>query len=215
MIVAIHQPDLLPYSGFWYKMLNSDVFIISQHDQFQKHGYQRRVTMRGTWCSHQLEGKPSLTPITSVQVRAEWQARLIAAIAGRYTGSKHWKSRGLPLVEQLASCEGTTLAEVNLSMIHLLRGVLDIKTPLAFTDPPQESGVPRLIEQVIAVGGTAYLSGAGASAYMGEEATGEFGAHGIELKWSHHEVTSGDSILTILMDFDDPIELISRSRDSD
>ena len=51
MRVTIHQPDLLPYSGFWFKMATSDTFVLSVHDQFQKHGYQRRVKMRGAWCS--------------------------------------------------------------------------------------------------------------------------------------------------------------------
>ena len=211
MIVAIHQPDLLPYSGFWFKMLTSDVFVIAQHDQFQKHGYQRRVTMRDAWCSHQLEGKPSLVPITTVRVLPGWQDRLIGIVRGRYTGAAHWKSRGLPLVDRIAGCTGETLAEVNLSMIHVLRNVLDIRTPLAFTRPPVASGVPRLIEQVQAVGGTAYLSGAGATAYMGEEATTTFADAGIELRWSEHRITSGDSVLTVLMDHDDPLEVIART----
>ncbi|MBO1765236.1 WbqC family protein [Allobranchiibius sp. GilTou38] len=211
MIVAIHQPDLLPYSGFWFKMISSDVFVIAQHDQFQKHGYQRRVTMRDAWCSHQLEGKPSLVPITAVRVLPGWQDRLIGIVRGRYTGARHWKSRGLPLLDRIADCSGETLAEVNLSMIHVLRDVLDIRTPLAFTDPPAASGVPRLIEQVQAVGGTAYLSGAGATAYMGDDATATFAEAGIELRWSHHEITSGDSVLTVLMDHDDPVEVISRT----
>lgn len=210
MIVAIHQPDLLPYSGFWFKMINSDIFVISQHDQFQKHGYQRRVTMRGAWCSHQLQGKPSLVPITSVRVLPGWQDRLIGVIRGRYTGSRYWKSRGLPLLDRIASSEGTSLAGVNLSLIYVLRDVLEINTPIAFTDPPTENGVARLIEQVKAVGGTGYLSGAGATAYMGDEATATFADAGIELKWSQHQMTSGDSILTVLMDDDRPVEVIAR-----
>jgi len=59
-LVSIHQPDLLPYSGFWFKTAVSDVFVVARHDQFQKHGYQRRVAMRESWVSHQLVGKPSL-----------------------------------------------------------------------------------------------------------------------------------------------------------
>lgn len=211
MIVAIHQPDLLPYSGFWFKMINSDVFVVAQHDQFQKHGYQRRVKMRDVWCSHQLVGKPALVPITSVHVLEGWQDRLIGVIRGRYAGSTHWKSRGLPLLDHIAACEGFTLAEVNLALIQLMRVVLGIQTELVFTDPPIEAGVPRLIEQVRAAGGTAYLSGRGAIAYMGDHADRDFAAHGVELKWSNHNVTSGDSVLTILMDYDNPIEIIGRS----
>ncbi len=210
MIVAIHQPDLLPYSGFWFKMVNSDVFVIAQHDQFQKHGYQRRVTMRDAWCSHQLDGKPSLVPITSVQVLPGWQDRLTGIIRGRYAGARHWKERGLPLLAQIARCEGQTLAEVNLSMIHLLRDVLDIRTPLAFTEPPVNAGIPRLIEQVHAAGGDVYLSGSGGAAYMGENAVQDFADADIELRWSEHVLTSGDSVLTVLFDHDDPLAVISR-----
>ena len=86
MIVAIHQPDLLPYSGFWFKMATSDVFVLAVHDQVQKHGYQRRVRMRETWVSHQLVGKPSLVPISAVQVQHGWQGRLADAIRGRSAG---------------------------------------------------------------------------------------------------------------------------------
>lgn len=60
MRVTIHQPGLLTYSGFWYKMAVSDAFVVSRHDQFQKQGYQRRVRMRGTWASHRLVGGPGL-----------------------------------------------------------------------------------------------------------------------------------------------------------
>lgn len=209
MIVAIHQPDLLPYSGFWFKMINCDAFIISRHDQFQKHGYQRRVTMRNAWCSHQLEGKPSLLPIDSVHVMQGWQDRLINIVRGRYSGALHWKNRGGPLLDRIAACEGVTLDQVNLSLIHVIRDMLEVKTPLIFTNPPIEAGVGRLLEQVKSVGGTAYLSGVGASAYMGPDATDVFADAGIELRWSQHLMTSPESVLTLLFDHDDPVGVIS------
>ena len=88
MKVTIHQPDLLPYSGFWFKMATCDTFILSVHDQFQKHGYQRRVTMRDSWCSHQLVGKPSMVPINTVEVADGWQSRIADVIRGRYAGAR-------------------------------------------------------------------------------------------------------------------------------
>ena len=99
MRVTIHQPDLLPYSGFWYKMVNVDRFVLAVHDQFQKHGYQRRVTMRGTWCSHRLVGKPSLVPINEVSVADGWQQRLSDAVRGRYSGARHFDTRGRQLLD--------------------------------------------------------------------------------------------------------------------
>ena len=61
--VAIHQPDLLPWSGFWYKMMNVDTFVLAIHDQLQKHWVQRRVMMRDSWVSLPLVGKPQLIPL--------------------------------------------------------------------------------------------------------------------------------------------------------
>ena len=210
MRVAIHQPDFLPYSGFWFKMVTSDAFVIAQHDQFQKHGYQRRVTMRDTWVSHQLVGKPALVPISSIQVQPGWQQRLGDAIRGRYSQAHHFKTRGRELLERIGDSSGDSLVEVNLALIGVVREMLAIDTPLVFTDPPTLQGVDRLIEQTLAAGGTTYLSGAGGSAYMGPDAVGRFAAAGISLEWSEHEHVTGDSIVTVLLDHDDPDDVIRR-----
>lgn len=214
MQIAIHQPDLLPYSGFWFKMATSDAFIVSRHDQFQKHGYQRRVMMRETWVSHQLVGKPALVPITDVEVREGWQGRLADAIAGRYRGTAHWRDRGEELVARIRALESATrLDDVNLSLLRLLREVLGITTPLLFTDPPRHTGLERLVEQVHAVGGDAYLSGTGAHAYLGDDAPHRFAEAGIDFRWSDHAMTTGDSIVSVLMDADDPLEVVLRRRE--
>lgn len=212
MRVTIHQPDLLPYSGFWFKMAVSDAFVVAIHDQFQKHGYQRRVRMRESWCSHQLVGKPSLVRINEVVVADGWQERLVGVIRGRYQGARHWRDRGADLCDRILRCEGRTLDEVNLALIETVRDLLGISTPLVITDPPTKSSVERLIEQVRAVGGTSYLAGAGGAAYMGEDATERFAEAGIRLEWSDHHAVTGDSILTILMDLDDPMDVVMTSR---
>jgi len=208
MIVAIHQPDLLPYSGFWYKMISSDVFVLAIHDQFQKHGYQRRVKMRDSWVSHQLEGKPSLVPIDSVNVLPGWQGRLSDSIRGRYLGAKHWHDRGGDLIDRIQALDGRTLVEVNVGLIEMVRDLLHITTPLVTTPPPTQVHVPRLVEEVQLVGGDVYLSGSGGRAYMGPEGERLFADAGIELRWSEHQHLTGDSIVTVLLDFDDPMAAI-------
>ncbi len=208
MRVAIHQPDLLPYSGFWFKMVESDLFAIAAHDQFQKHGYQRRVAMRDRWCSHQLVGKPSLIPISSVMVVEGWQERICATIRGRYTGARHYRTRGLELVERIGACTAEHLHQVNLAMIEVVREMLEITTPMVVVEPPETSGTQRLIDTVTALEGTEYLSGSGGAAYMGDDAAERFAAAGIELRWSTHRHLTGDSIVTVLLDHDDPLAVI-------
>jgi WbqC-like protein family len=211
--VTIHQPDLLPYSGFWFKMATSDTFILSVHDQFQKHGYQRRVKMRDTWCSHQLVGRPSLVPINTVEVAEGWQGRITDAIKGRYSGATYFRTRGADLIDGILACRGRMLHEVNIAMLEVVREMLDLTTPMVVTDPPTEAATARLIEQVKMVGGTSYLAGQGGSAYMGDDPERTFAEEGLELLWSDHERSTGDSIVTILMDEASPMDVVMRRRD--
>lgn len=208
MRVAIHQPDLLPWSGFWFKMVNCDTFVLAVHDQLQKHWVQRRVMMRETWVTLPLVGKPHLVPINTVEVKDGWQQHLVDSIRGRYVGAPHWKDRGVDVIDRIVSVEGSNLAEINIALMHHIRQMLGITTPLLVTDPPQHAGLERVLEVLQAVGATSYLSGTGARDYIREEGTRRFGELGIELVWSDHEKTTGDSIVTVLMDYDDPMEII-------
>ena len=208
MKVTIHQPDLLPYSGFWFKMATSDAFILSVHDQFQKHGYQRRVTMRGAWCSHQLVGKPSMMPINEVEVAEGWQRRIVDVIRGRYAGSAYYRTRGRELSDRILACDGSLLHEVNIAMIEIVRDMLGITTPLVITEPPVGAATERLIEQVKMVGGSAYLAGQGGRSYMGDDPEIRFAEAGLQLLWSQHRLTTGDSVVNLLMDEPDPMRLI-------
>ena len=213
MKVAIHQPDLLPWSGFWFKMVNSDRFVVAVHDQLQKHWVQRRVMMRDSWVTLPLVGKPQLIPITSVEVKEGWQQHLADSIRGRYVGARHWKTRGPDLLDRIAAVEGDHLADINLRLIDVVRDLLDIRTEIVVTEPPTEAGLDRVLEQLRLAGATSYLSGTGARGYIDEEAERKFRDLGIDLVWSHHHKTTGDSVVTLLMDYDDPMEIISLAED--
>lgn len=210
MKVAIHQPDLLPYSGFWFKMVTCDAFVLSVHDQFQKHGYQRRVTMRGAWCSHQLVGRPAMVPINTIEVAEGWQRRIVDVIRGRYAGAAFFASRGTELTERILASDGRLLHEVNIAMIEIVRDMLGIATPLVVTEPPVGSGTERLVEQVQMIGGTAYLAGQGGRAYMGDDPETRFAEAGLSLLWSQHQRSTDDSIVTLLMDEPEPMEHVLR-----
>jgi hypothetical protein len=207
-LVACHQPDLLPYTGFWHKMQRADVFVLLPYDQFQKHGYQRRVLMREYWYSHRLVNDPSLIPINEVWVHPGWQDRLIACVRGRYRGSQFWKLVGPDLCERIEQIEGShRLSEVNTALIRMMADLLNIKTPIINASPVNLlTGTDRVIQHVLAIpGATGYLSGAGARAYM-PDAEDRFAEHGLTLEWSRHHPTSPDSILTTWFDAEHPMD---------
>lgn len=210
MRVAIHQPDLLPWSGFWFKMLNVDKFVIAHHDQLQKHWVQRRVMMRDTWVTLPLVGKPHLTPINTVEVKDGWQQHLVDSIRGRYVGARHWRDRGPEVLDRITAVQGSNLAEINVALIESFRDYLGITTQVVLSPRPNEAGLDRVLEVLRAEGATSYLSGTGARDYIRDDGEQRFRELGIDLVWSDHEKTTGDSIVSVLMDHDDPLQVISR-----
>ena len=46
MIISAHQPEYLPYLGFFYKMAKADTFVLADHLQFSKKGFQNRNRIR-------------------------------------------------------------------------------------------------------------------------------------------------------------------------
>ena len=45
---------------------------------------------------------------------------------------------------------------------------------------------------------------------MGDDPEADFREAGLELVWSDHQHTTGDSIVTVLLDDDDPMSVVER-----
>ena len=45
-VVAIHQPEYLPWLGFFKKMMNSEIFVFLDDAQFTKKGWKNRNQIR-------------------------------------------------------------------------------------------------------------------------------------------------------------------------
>lgn len=208
VVVAGHQPDLFPYSGFWYKMAHADVFDLSVHDQFQTRGYQRRVMMRGQWASVPLSQAHRQGPIVDLRVTPDAGAHLWDVIRGRYVSARFWAARHEMVHDWLEKAfVDDHLWVVNTSLIASVAEYLSITTPLVPSEPQELTGAARVAERVARLGGTVCLSGIGGKAYMGEE-NEEFASRGISVRWSRHAVTSGDSILTALFDDEAPRDTV-------
>lgn len=207
MKVTTHQADLLPYSGFWFKMHHADIFDLKIYDQFQARGYQRRVMMRGKWASIPVVGSPTRAQICDVRIRPE-EARdaLMNLITGRYRGARNWDVMGKSLMEMIGEIHTDRLWQFNLSLLLGVRELLGITTPVAVSVPPEGRGSVGLISVLRRYGATTYLAGTGGRAYMGDCA--EFREAGIEVQWSTHRPVTGDSIVSILMDYDDPTAVV-------
>jgi hypothetical protein len=207
VIVSSHQPDLLPYSGFWYKMANCDIFDVKIWDQFVNRGYQRRVKMRDNWFSVPVMDGASYEPIFAKRIDPNASSRLLGqAIIGRYGGSRFWKQRGPRILELVDRLHTDRLWQFNLELILGIRDLLGIETPISLSMPTVGKGSVGLVSVLRRYGRCTYLSGTGAKVYMGD--CREFTQAGIDVIWSNHQAVTGDSILSVIMDYEDPMEIV-------
>jgi hypothetical protein len=210
VVVASHQPDLFPHTGFWYKMAHSNIFDLALHDQFQMKGYQRRVTMRGHWASVRLLQKKAYCPIIDLKVDAAAGSSLWDVIRGRYESSRFWSARQLTVHDWLEKAfVNDHLWMVNTSLIQSVAEYLSMDARLVPDEPQKLKGAARVAERVAQLGGNVYLSGTGARAYMDED-DAEFLSRDIRIRWSRHQHTTGDSILTALFDDKSPRDTVMK-----
>ena len=173
MIIAAHQPQYLPWLGFFDKIDSSDAFVLLDTVQFKKNEWQHRnrIKTAGGWQWLSVPVRHRFGQIISeIQINntQRWQHKHIQSILQNYRRAPFF-SEYQPVLEALLLKKWEYLSELNISLIQLLCERLGISTPCYtdsqlgdFTSDPDL----RLIEITLSLGGQTYLAGAGGREYM-------------------------------------------------
>lgn len=200
--VAIHQPDFLPWLGFFTKMKKSDVFIILDHTENNPRDaafWGRRVKIainnREQWLSIPLEkvsGRIGV-PIKEMTINLrnkDFIDQHLKTIRHNYSKTPYYADV-YPVLEQYFLMEDCSLLNRNMFFINWVRDKLDIKTKIVYSSEldPKEKSTALLIELIKKVNGTIYISGDGARDYMN---ISKFEDHNIKIQYNdfHHPVYS-------------------------
>jgi hypothetical protein len=189
-VVAVHQPNFLPWLGYFEKVARADVFVLLDDAQQQKKGgsYTNRVQMlvsgRATWMTVPIDRSyHGVREIREIEIDESrpWRKKLLRSIEQSYRQARHFGDV-FPLVRELIDRTDSSLAAYNEAGVRRLSEEIGIGgTEFALSSGLAVEGqaTERLVELTRAVGGTAYLSGGGASGYQEE---GAFNAAGLELR---------------------------------
>jgi len=187
MTAAIHQPNFVPWLGYFYKIAACDLFVILDDVQFSKNGFINRnrvktpqgelwltlpVEQSGRFgqkiCETLVKGKEQITP------------KLLRTIKMNYSKSPHLLT-WYPQLEEILLNKQLNLAEINLELIRWICGILGVTTP--FRRSSELSGITgesteRLVSICKSVGADTYLSGLGGNKYQEADM---YAAAGIQL----------------------------------
>lgn len=193
MIVAIHQPNFFPWLGYFNKLVRSDIFIVLDDVQFPKKGgtWMNRVQISregsGTWLTAPIDRSFSGVRTVSesrFDSESDWRSTAWRKLDSSYGSASCW-SEIRDTVSGLAHFREDSVMEFNLGAIRGLMGLLGLRLPdlrLSSEFGLAVSGTERLTALVQAVGGSAYLCGAGSGGYL---ETGLFADRGLELRYQN------------------------------
>ncbi|MDP2600392.1 MAG: WbqC family protein [Deltaproteobacteria bacterium] len=180
-----HQPNYLPYSGFFSKILRADGFVIVDHAQFRKKSDHKRNLIHGA------NGPFMLT----LQTSAPYQARIneVFLVEPRRGLDEHWESiencygkypyfeKYGPLLRAVYKNDYAKMTDLNETIIRTLLGIFQADKPIYKSSDVMEDFELKNNDMIIhlckRLGYNGYISGTKAKDYILEE---KFALSGLE-----------------------------------
>lgn len=155
MVVAIHQPNFMPWVPYFYKVAAADVFIVMGHCQFEKNNYQNRFKVEDRWCTMSVD--KGLRPIRDkiyLAPEQDWDAikRKVPAYA--------------EAMNRFDDLVGPSLYDMNYALIERIADLLGCNTRIVPDVPLESTSTQRLVDLCAAHGATTYLSGVSGRKYL-------------------------------------------------
>jgi len=180
--IAIHQPNFLPWPGYFYKMSLCDVFVFLDDVQINRRSYTQRVKIRhqsisgkDRWLSVPIKKHPEKTLINKIQIDTtkNWTDKHRKLFQNTYCNAKNWEMYGSWMNELLdASSKYTSLSEMNISLIKAIAEKLDIKCKMIRSSALPVKGKADTYTYWIVkhLNGMAYIRGKGEQQYAKDPA---------------------------------------------
>jgi hypothetical protein len=198
-VAAIHQPQYLPYLGFFHKVNQANVFVVMDDVQFQRRGVQHRNRIKTPsgprWITVPVlrSARPQGSDGRSEQVTNDvlidrndaWQRRHLTALRLSYARSPFFERYWDPL-EDLLDRPWERLVDLNNATTRWSMDAMGIATPsLLMSSLDVEGAASELLVNICsAIGADRYISGPGGKRYIDQDL---FEAAGIEVLWQEFE----------------------------
>ena len=193
MILSDHQPQYIPWLGYFDKIDKSDCFVFLDQVQYKPREYQNRNRIRTKngwlWLTVPVKSKGlGRQRICDVKVENDtnWRRKHWESLKSCYNKAPFFKEY-YRFFEAVYSAKWEQLIELNIHIIKYLLKELNIEIPLYYESEigTCSKATDRIIEICRKVKANTYLSGTGGKSYL-EEA--KFAQAGIKLDYQdyHH-----------------------------
>lgn len=197
MKIGILQPGYLPWLGFFEQLYRTDLFVLYDDVQYDKHGWRNRnriKTAQGIqWLTvpvlHKFSDK---SPVSAIQINNQqpWAKKHLTSIQHAYGKAPFFKSY-FSVFEEVYAQSWEYLADLDIHFIQRIAAMLGLgyKTLVRSSELnlTQTGKQERLVEICQHFGAHTFYEGAAGKNYID---TGLFAANGVAVKFQdyHHPV---------------------------
>jgi len=190
--LCVLQPGYLPWLGFFDQMRRSDIFVLYDDVQYDKHGWRNRNRIKSPKGPHWLTvpvhhkglGWPRINEI-EIDNQTPWAKKHIGTIRQFYAKAPYL-NRYVPMLEDVLLQPWKFLAELDMSVIGLMCEWLGVHRRVLRSSSLGVEGErnERLYALCKHLGATRYLSGDSAKSYLDLDL---FARNGIDVEWQGFE----------------------------
>ena len=196
MIVTIHQPDHLPWLGFFHKIAQADVFVVLDNVQFSKNYFHNRNKIRIKsdlgWCwitvpvSFNLGDKLNTIKINDKTFR--WKKKYWDSIHFAYCKAQFYEDYA-DKIKEIIFREHTLLSNMNMDLIFELMIFFGIKKKVILASEMNLKGTSTelLLDICRQLNARKYISGVSGRDYLDVRLFSNEGI-GVEFQKFHHPV---------------------------
>ena len=193
-IAVIHQPDFMPYLGFFDRLLKADIYVILDNVQYVR-GTSRAWTSRDKiktqtgerWITVGTQKAPMGTPINQIILKEDnnWRKEHLNLFKENYRKAPYYNEI-IPHLIELYNFSAKRMMDFNVKSIEMLMKLFDIQieTVIASSLNPKGKNNSLVIDILEKISCRKYLSGVGARDYYVPELYEEAG---IEVLWQEFE----------------------------
>lgn len=190
-VISCHQPNFLPWLGFFAKLAQSDEMILLDDVQFTQgiHNWTTRVKILGPngsfWLTIPIHSKKSgFQKIMDLKTFNDfrWIEKTIKTLKSSY-GKTSFYDEIIPPINEIFKSHTGLICDTNIKLIEHIKNILSIKTLLYKSSNINsiQTSNERIVELILSRNGDVYLSGNGASNYQDEEL---YKSRGIKIEYS-------------------------------
>jgi len=196
MIVAAHQPNFIPWLGYFDKMSKADLFISLNHVQMERQSFQNRVRIKtgegARWITVPVVQASRSERIMDKRIdnsregRFRWSRKMFLTLKYAYQSAPFYREHEAALAD-IFGARWDRLCDLNDRLIDFCRGALSVRTEIVPSSALCLTGAKSdlILNMCREVGADAYLAGRGGSlAYLDIRA---FERAGIRVIWQDFE----------------------------